>query len=1250
VISKPIELKNVLVGDVFLFARQSSIDVSLGTTPEGKKAAKRGKGFRFIRIKTSPSRTPLDNLNPDATEGWMVANKKSALTMSAAAFYLGRDLVKQAGVPIGIVDLDMGHHFAGAWLSEEGVDLAQKRPGPGTGDVNSAQKLLPAEYEAWDKRISGYQYQFWDKRVGYLAKGTPLGPKPEVSSEPPPGLPPEQRAFSPSVCYNAVIHPLQGLVVKGMLLQLGNDYPYYEYKMLPRKDRNVHIYPLLKQASRMTPHVLPEAVDDMRRSLGDPALPVAWIMPPGSDNHKHANHNREVRELQRRARAEANGVDLILPGTKHIRSSGQPADEALLADRCKQWVMGTFYGTGGPVSGPIFDRVEYGEGAATIFFKAGTAVGLSAKGDALDHFELAGEDTFFSPCKARIEGTRVALTCDEVSKPMHVRFGWNRKPVQGLVNGAGLPAIPFNTDATWEYGWWPEPATPVLPEEYRTTVNRWPESDVLIHNGQNVLMQFGAADPPHIGPTGIWTAKFGPNLYVHEVTPGSPADGKVFKDDMIYGANGKVFGTANDDNYRDMAAAITASETEAGGGRLTLKIRRKGKLIEVPIQLEVMGSFSATTPWTCEKSRRIVEKAEEYMRSGLRPETGFVKTDDYIYGPWYDNVLFLLASGNPEMQGLVRRGIYQILDDTFIARESDRRPRHDSRYNLSEPPNPGGGWEVAYMVMLLGEYYHRTGDPNILPYYQYLVTKATPPRPLHPGYGTHPALVMPSLMGLVMAKEAGLKLDETALQGGLDYFYFRRAENACVMYVGYPKGDFDPSSVFPNIDEAEPMNPKEKATGRVRSWNGKLGTAAALYSMLEGKSKAVKACSSRCVYAYNRTRSGHGGVWFNNFWTPVGAYHAGEKDYQSFMKGQQWWRELYRDHTGAMWQAGNAKRKMDTLGVGYAIHRVAHHKRLRMFGAPRSAFGPGAPSGLKEALAAHRKRNYALAVKLVQKELAGRQIPASDRPTMQHFLETVQTLAQSVEYDLAYTENLLKKDRFYLASLELPQLKMVVAPGNARLQAIVAALESAEAKAKIAAVIKQVQDEAGRIHGETKAARSKRGAEWKEQLARIVTLVKDDKRYSARKNVHLPEYPKERWNRWRVVDFEARDQIPENWQQPDYDDSSWDEVTLPTLWTPNHTGLLRTTFEVEDASAFDCLLVRMFAFKQNGVEIFLNGHVVAKVHGIEKPRWEQSFKLTPYAMSLLKNGVNTLAVSAVHGDRWVDFSFRLEGHLKSREE
>ena len=148
------------------------------------------------------------------------------------------------------------------------------------------------------------------------------------------------------------------------------------------------------------------------------------------------------------------------------------------------------------------------------------------------------------------------------------------------------------------------------------------------------------------------------------------------------------------------------------------------------------------------------------------------------------------------------------------------------------------------------------------------------------------------------------------------------------------------------------------------SMNGKLGAAAALCKMLDGYQDAVDVSGRHCVYGYNRTRSGHGGMFFNNFWTPVGAWATGEDGFKHFMKGQRWWRELYRRHDGKFDQAGRGYK-----GVSYAIHYVAQKERLRILGAPRSAFGLNCPAGLRPAIAAHNKRDYELCEKLIVKYL-----------------------------------------------------------------------------------------------------------------------------------------------------------------------------------------------------------------------------------------------------------------------------------------
>ena len=45
-----------------------------------------------------------------------------------------------------------------------------------------------------------------------------------------------------------------------------------------------------------------------------------------------------------------------------------------------------------------------------------------------------------------IEGETVAVSADEVSQPVAVRYGWANVPEGDLFNAAGLPASPFRTD------------------------------------------------------------------------------------------------------------------------------------------------------------------------------------------------------------------------------------------------------------------------------------------------------------------------------------------------------------------------------------------------------------------------------------------------------------------------------------------------------------------------------------------------------------------------------------------------------------------------------------------------------------------------------------------------------------------------------------------------------------------------------------------------------------------------------------
>jgi len=74
------------------------------------------------------------------------------------------------------------------------------------------------------------------------------------------------------------------------------------------------------------------------------------------------------------------------------------------------------------------------------------AKGLTAKGEPLKGFEIAGADKKFHWADAKIEGGKVILSSPNVKNPVAVRYAWQDNPNAPLYNSAGLPAVPFRTD------------------------------------------------------------------------------------------------------------------------------------------------------------------------------------------------------------------------------------------------------------------------------------------------------------------------------------------------------------------------------------------------------------------------------------------------------------------------------------------------------------------------------------------------------------------------------------------------------------------------------------------------------------------------------------------------------------------------------------------------------------------------------------------------------------------------------------
>jgi hypothetical protein len=1030
-----------------------------------------------------------------------------------------------------------------------------------------------------------------------FATKQPYGKKKEILEEDPTSHP-----LFATAAYNAVVLPLRGFPLKGAIVQLGNDYPYMYYNNLLADGTNTNrpllnktyilTYDLRKEGFRMEKAVVSVFPSSLRKGLADPSLRIAFVNPPSSNLTVYAAHNREMRELHRQIAADDPDTSVIVPGMDAVPFSGQPRDEELLAKRSLTWIGGALYGRGGGLAtGPLFDRYEGSGNRGTIHFVSPTARGLSAREGALAHFEAADVDAEYVPAEAVIDGETIKVRCPKLSRIFYVRYNWEDKPDEGLVNSVALPAPAFRSQEAG-YQWFFRHSENDLPSQYFTPANEWKSGPVTLINAQ--LERIGY---PHfsgwLGPVGVRTGPFGPNMGVREVEKGSPADGKLMVGDVIYSANGRMLG---EEEEMVMAAEITKSETQELDGKLTLGVHRNGKNFDVELKLTVMGRYSETAPWDCLKTEKIVSNLQAHVaKSG--PPGGFLSTE----------AIFMLGAGSPEYQGLVRASA-----GSHIGGKGDG----------------GSNWGLGYLTIFLSEYFLSTGDKRVLPRIKDLVDKLAEhqikedSRRAGGWYGrgfkprTYPAMVhtgLSAMLGLTLAKEAGVEVNEECFKKGLDYLDRKGAPVGVIIY-----GDaFRTRPAY--------MDPKAMLAGKLHSSNGKVAEAAILYRLL-GDERSAYINSLISTHAWYSAYGDHGGNFWNNFWTPLGANVHGTSSMTYFMKGHRWYRECHR-----MWDGSLIGREASrAAGPGLAL--VVPGRRLRILGAPRSPFSPGAPAALKESLDAYYARDYEGAIKLAEALLADKKVEKEEVPTVEKLVEEARRMLKSISYDLARIEEYVKEGRLHESNFILSTLVPVVVEGDARLLAAKELIKKGTAR-----------DNDRELYEAALKGRAKKPATAMVEEKRTWECL-TPKEFIPSKKTKKPPFGTalaDGASRWRMKILESRDKAPEGWQDEGFDDSAWFETTFPVSWHLNHTAVMRTRFNVDDRNRYDLLKLRSWVFRQQDVAIYLNGVLIARVNNIEKKTGTIEEELKKGAVSVLRDGTNTLAIATRQNWRWGMLSMRV---------
>ncbi|MEI6604372.1 MAG: DUF6288 domain-containing protein [Verrucomicrobiota bacterium] len=353
-------------------------------------------------------------------------------------------------------------------------------------------------------------------------------------------------------------------------------------------------------------------------------------------------------------------------------------------------------------------------------------------------------------------------------------------------------------------------------------------------------------------------------ILVSHVGANSPAAGVMKVDDVLLGAGGKLF---TDDARKSIALAIQDAEKEANQGVLKLTRWRAGKTEDVQLKLDVIGTYSETAPYNCQKSKRILEAA------------GKVLVKEPMNDSWSGavNGLALLATGNPAYLPKVRELAHKMAPSSL---------------NLSK--GKIGAWD-GYRGLFLCEYYLQTNDKKVMhgvEQYTFAFAKGqgmygtfghgfsalTADGKLHgsiPPYGPVNAAGLAANLAIVMGKKCGVKDPEVdaAIERATKFFGY---------YVdkgGIPYGEHEPWPYHEN--------------------NGKNSMTAMLFGLQGNRNKDAQFFAKMATAGYANREYGHTGQGFSYLWGALGAGVGGPAAAAAFFKEASWHFDLERRCDGA---------------------------------------------------------------------------------------------------------------------------------------------------------------------------------------------------------------------------------------------------------------------------------------------------------------------------------------------------------------
>jgi sialate O-acetylesterase len=426
------ELKNVLVGEVWLCSGQSNMGFNVGSTWDADLTIAQAK-YPQIRLISVPQ-VGTQEIQDDFKGQWEECSPANVGSFSAVGYHYGRVLHEVLGVPVGLIDNAWGGSAAEAWVRRDLLEKDARFKG-----IMKTWKKNEADFsqEAFDKQEAAYKAKAdaWaTARREAIKNGTPqpapLGRAPRN---------PMTGQHRPGNLYAGVLHPTIGYGIKGAIWYQGES-----------------------NASRAKEYrdLFPFMIQHWRKEWKQGDFPFYWVQLADFRAEQPEPVESDWAELR-----EAQTLTISkLPNTGEcvITDLGEandihPKNKVDVAERLVRWALVKDYGMKMPYRSPTFKDVKFEEGKAIVTFDHADTGLRVVDVDEVRGFAICGEDRKWVWAEAVIlpdsklsprtpRGNQVTVSSPNVAKPVAVRYAWADNPVANVYSAEGLPVTPFRTD------------------------------------------------------------------------------------------------------------------------------------------------------------------------------------------------------------------------------------------------------------------------------------------------------------------------------------------------------------------------------------------------------------------------------------------------------------------------------------------------------------------------------------------------------------------------------------------------------------------------------------------------------------------------------------------------------------------------------------------------------------------------------------------------------------------------------------